>query len=641
MPSSKTSKQYGLWESLITPLSLAKGIKFSDAIWDERGRLFWLEKRANRGALVVQPAKGKEPSDIKCEISIAAKLGYGGGDFTVGNGHIYCVDSSSGRIYQQSYSSREAHPITPAFGRFASPVLSPDGKWLLFVHSFEGQDSLGIVDVKGIAWPHKLISEHDFYLQPTWHPNGNQIAWICWDHPNMPWDGTFLKLGDLRFEGNVFIEIENTTNISGDEKTSIIQPEFSPDGRSLAYISDKSGWWQLYLFDLESGDHHQLTKALAEHGEPAWIQGLRRYCFSPDGAFIYFLRNQDGSHTLWTYDLTNQEEHQLSLDPDYTFLDQIAVSQPDPSGNAQQISLIASGSRVPSRLIVYEFSGAHAQGTTRIVQRATAEEVPFYEYSSPLSFNWAGMDDEDVFGLYYPPNNFRFEGIEKPPLVVHVHSGPTRQKHDEFNKRAQFFANRGYAFLEVNYRGSTGYGRAYRNKLRGNWGIYDVQDAVSGARHLAEKDIIDKDRIVIMGSSAGGFTVLKALQDYPGFFKAGVCMYPVTNHVSQAKETHKFEAYYSQSLLGALPYAQEKYYKRSPLFHADAINDPVAIFQGGQDVVVSPKSSKEIADTLKRRGIPHLYHLYPEEGHGFRQPQTIAHFYTTIEQFLRNHVLHS
>jgi dipeptidyl aminopeptidase/acylaminoacyl peptidase len=280
-------------------------------------------------------------------------------------------------------------------------------------------------------------------------------------------------------------------------------------------------------------------------------------------------------------------------------------------------------------------------GRVHIWRRSTPETLPAQAYSKPEAITWQNEDGGRSYGLYYPPCNARFESSGKPPLVVNVHGGPTSQTTDKFNLKAQFFTSRGYAFLEVNYRGSTGYGREYRNLLRGNWGLYDVQDAVSGAKHLNSLGLVDEKRLVIMGGSAGGFTVLKALEDYPGFFKAGICLYGVSNQFTLAAETHKFEAHYSDSLLGSLPEAAEVYRQRSPIFFVDRIQDPVALFQGEEDEVVKRDQSDEVAASLQQRGIPHIYHLYAGEGHGFRKAETTEHLYRTIEKFLQQYVIYA
>lgn len=634
MDSEITQRQYGLWESPITPESLTRGITFSDLFWGHDGSLVWLEGRADRGVLVVQPPDGQAPRDFNSEYSVRARVGYGGGDFTVGHGNVYFVEAESGRLFRQPLASGSARPITPAFGKSASPRLSPNGDWLLFVHTYEGCDSLGIVDASGNLWPQKLVSGDDFYMQPAWHPDGERVAWISWNHPNMPWDGTSLCIGELSLNQDAPPSLDGSTILVGGENISVLQPEFSPEGRFLAYICDESGWWQLYLFDLLEKKHIQLTAAQAEHGQPAWVQGLRTYAFSPDGDGVYFLRNQDGITTLWHVDLKKGEVNQVPLDETYTFLDQIHVS-------AHGVALIASGSRIPARIITIPLpkDGTRWKPAPRVWRRSTSEELPAELYSAPHVIQWEAEDRETVHGLFYSPSNPAFEGVGVPPLITYIHGGPTGQSRDSFNPRAQFFTSRGYAVLEVNFRGSSGYGRHYRDLLRDNWGVYDVEDAVGGARYLVAQEMADKARLVIMGGSAGGYTVLKALVDHPGFFRAGICLYGISNMFKLAAETHKFEAHYLDSMVGPLPQATNLYRQRSPIFFVDKIRDTLAFFQGEDDLVVPRSQTDELVEGLRQRGIPHIYHLYPGEGHGFRKSETIIHFYQAVDEFLNQNVV--
>ncbi|MBZ0278212.1 MAG: prolyl oligopeptidase family serine peptidase, partial [Anaerolineae bacterium] len=240
-----------------------------------------------------------------------------------------------------------------------------------------------------------------------------------------------------------------------------------------------------------------------------------------------------------------------------------------------------------------------------------------------------------------PPASDQFEGIGAPPLVVQVHGGPTGQSKAGYSPLAQFFATRGYAVLMVNYRGSTGYGKAYMNKLRGSWGTYDVEDCASGASYLAQEGSADPSRFVIMGGSAGGFTVLQSLVDKPGFYKAGICAFGVSNQFALATDTHKFEERYLDSILGPLPEAAVLYRERSPIFHASKIVDPIAVFQGEEDQVVPRNQSDSIVESLRSRGVPHIYHVYPGEGHGWRRPETIEHFYNALLRFLAQQVLYA
>jgi dipeptidyl aminopeptidase/acylaminoacyl peptidase len=358
---------------------------------------------------------------------------------------------------------------------------------------------------------------------------------------------------------------------------------------------------------------------------------MRTYDFSPDGKAIYFLRNQEAFMGLWVVEIESRLKHRISVGSEYTWFSQPAVS---PDG--EQVALIASGGRTPSRVITTTLDGSDW-----ILKRSLPENLPSKTYALPQSITWEGMDGKEVHGLYYPPQNPAYEGIGTPPLMVQVHGGPTSQREASFDSRAQFFTSRGWGVLEVNYRGSTGYGRAYREMLRENWGIYDVQDSVSGAKHLLAEGQVDRGKLVIMGGSAGGFTVLKALEDYPGFFKAGICLYGVANQFSLVADTHKFEERYSDCLLGPLPEAASIYRERSPVFFADQIRDPIAIFQGEDDKVVPQSQSEEIVAALRRNGIPHEYHLYPGEGHGFRKTETKEKFYNAVEKFLQEYVIYA
>lgn len=630
MKNTPLQAQFGLWQSPITPSSLGQSGGVEEVAWDHSGALIWLERRPDRSALVVQAPDRQAARDLNSDFSVRGRLGYGGGAFTVGHGWVLFAEAASGRFYRQPLHAGKPEAVSPAFGVAAAPRLSPDGSQVLFVHSYEEQDCLALVAAHGQTWPVKLASGHDFYMQPAWHPDGQQIAFIAWEHPQMPWDGTQLHLARLAQPAGSQPYLESSRVVAGDAEISIYQPEFSPDGRWLAYVSDESGWWQLYLYDLASRQPRQLTHAAAEHGLPAWGQGMRSYGFSPDSQAIIFVRSQDGVDSLWQVDLHSGQENRLPLDIPYQSLSQPAVS---PDGS--RVALIASAANIPPRLITVD-----RQGTSQIWKRTTAEELDQQEYALPQPLTWNGMDQEAVYGMFYPPQNSRYAGIGLPPLIVYVHGGPTGQRGASFSANTQFFTSRGYAVLEVNYRGSTGYGRAYRNKLHLSWGIYDVQDCVSGARYLVEQGLVDSGKLVILGGSAGGFTVLKALQDYPGFFKAGVCLYGIANQFT-ALDTHKFEAHYSDSLLGVLPEAAETYRQRSPIFFVDQIRDPIAVFQGEDDMVVRRDQSDEMVAALRQRGVPHIYQLYPGEGHGFRKPETIEHYYTTVEKFLRQYVIYT
>lgn len=634
--SSKILKPFGLWPSPVQPAALAQTLRLSDVIWDSDGKtLVWLEGRSDRGVLVCQTGD-QAPRDLTTTLSVRAKVGYGGGDFGVGHGHVYFV-ADMGRLYRQPLAGGPARPITPQFGHMGAPTPSPDGKWVLFVHTYERTDGLCIVDAEGKQWPQKLVYGEDFYMQPCWHPDGEQIAWVSWNHPHMPWDSTMLKVATLKTDGEGLPTIRQVETLVDKPDVAVQQPQFSPDGRSLAYISDESGWSNLYLYDLEMGKHRPLTNDPVEVGRPGWVQGVRTYGFSPDGQRIYYLRIEQGAARLWVYGLsTGQARAVNSPLNDYTDLAQIAISPQSGSGETSfAMAFISSSNTVGGRVITYTPGSDRAN----ILRRATDETIPVAELSVAQPVQWVASDGTTVYGIYYPPSSSCYQGSGLPPAIINIHGGPTGQAAASYSARAQFFATRGYAYLEVNYRGSTGYGKPYMAALRGQWGVLDVEDAVGGAQYLADAGLADPKRLVIMGGSAGGYTVLKALTDHPGFFKAALCLYGVSNMFTLAADTHKFEERYLDSMLGPLPEASEVYRQRSPIFHADRIVDPIALFQGEIDNVVPQAQSDAIVESLRRRGIPHEYHVYAGEGHGWRKQETIEAFYKAVEAFLRQHVI--
>jgi dipeptidyl aminopeptidase/acylaminoacyl peptidase len=276
-----------------------------------------------------------------------------------------------------------------------------------------------------------------------------------------------------------------------------------------------------------------------------------------------------------------------------------------------------------------------------VLARSASESVPATALSQPEPLSWATAGEETAHGIFYPPASERFEGAGAPPVVVLVHGGPTSQAKAKWDPAAQFLATRGYAVLQLNYRGSTGFGRDYMLRLRGNWGVCDVEDAVSAVRYLGDTGRVDSTKAVIMGGSAGGFTVLQAMIDAPDTFAAGVCMYGVANQFHLARETHKFEARYLDQLLGPLPDAASVYRARSPEYHADRIRKPLAVFQGEIDRVVPKAQSDAIVGALGRSGTPHVYHVYEGEGHGWRKSETVRHFWSAVDEFLQTHVVFS
>ncbi|HUY31482.1 MAG TPA: prolyl oligopeptidase family serine peptidase [Pirellulales bacterium] len=621
---------FGLWTSPITPGSLAEGKRLDGVEWDSDGKtLVWLEGRSGKGVLVAQSA-GDAPRDLTAELSVRAEVGYGGGDFTVCGGYVYFVVHKTGRIFRQPLAGGAARPITPGFGQAASPVVSADYRWVAYVHhDGEGNDRIAVVDAAGATWPQILTAGHDFYMQPRFSPDGRRFAWIAWDHPNMPWDGTVLYLADVLASSLGPPRLGEPRAVAGGTDVAVFQAEFTPDGRHLLYVSDETGWGRLMAHDLATGQSRALTPDGVEYGSPAWTQGQRTYAVLSTGEVVA-AAGEHGFQRLRRINLSTGDGELIAALADYSEIGSIVAA---PLGC--RVAIVASSPALPARVVTHDLDSGRAQ----VVARSSGETV----YTSALArceaISWTTAGGEQAHGLYYAPVSDRFECEGRPPLVVLIHGGPTSQVKAGWRAEGQFFATRGYGVLFVNYRGSTGYGRDYMLKLRGNWGVCDVEDAVSGMRHLADAGRIDAGRAAIMGGSAGGFTVLQTLVCQPDAFSAGISLYGVANQFSLASDTHKFESRYLDTMLGPLPAAAEIYRQRSPVFHAAGIRRPLAVFQGSIDTVVPQNQSDSIVESLKRNGTPHIYHVYEGEGHGWRKRETIEHFYQAVDDFLRRYLV--
>lgn len=647
---------YGTWQSPYTPRWMAEGeLKLIDVMWDSDGEtLVWLEGRGKQNMLVMQ--RGSDaPRDLLDDLSAKARVGYGGGDFTVGNGHVYFA--AKGRLYRQPLEPGSAKPITPAFGEAAAPRLSPDGKWLIYVHTDEWVDGLALVDAAGTMFPRKLAYDGDFVMQPAWHPSGTMLAYVRWNFPHMPWNEAELVLATLTYDQAGVPFVSASRVIAGGRNVAALQPEFSPDGHYLSYLSDESGFWTLNLYDLEAGLTQALTRSIEgrEYGVPAWTQGIRLYGWRADSRVIYALVHWHGMYYIEQINADGRPSEWVEDFGEYTCFAQIAVS---PAGTA--FAVIASNSILPPRLLTWEQTPADdvppvlslADLPGRMVVLNSEREVTIRKRSGTENFasllpaaepiTWTGHDGGTVHGMLYLPKNPGIELVGLPPLIIDVHGGPTSQRVAEYPSSVHFFTTRGYAVLQVNHRGSTGYGKAYMEMHRGNWGVYDVEDSASGAQHLVKLGQVDAGKLVIMGRSAGGYTVLQSLVDKPGFYRAGICSFGISNQFALMIDPEwKFESQYSYWLLGDLPDAAAVWRDRSPLFAADKIRDALAIFQGDADVVVPKDQSDMLVAALKRRGVPHEYHIYSGEGHGWRKPETIQAYYKAVHDFLLRQVVYT
>lgn len=630
---TKMKRQFGLWDSPLSPEMLARSARLSGVQWAGDGEtLVWLESVDGRGVLMVR-RPGQAPRAINDRLSVRGGVGYGGGAFCVHGQAVY-FSAKDGRLYRCELERGLPKAITPEWGAVASPAVSPDGKWVAYVHRHEEVDRIAVVDSEGASWPTVAAEGADFYMQPAWDSEGDRLFWVQWDHPHMPWNATTIASAQVGFEQGVALVGDSEVVVEA-SNVAHQQPTASPNGEHLAYLSDASGHWDVVLRSSDGID--AITSKGSdrrEYATPAWIQGLRHYQWSADGESILAISSREGIARLDRITIDGAVEP-AGLFEDYTSIEQVSVS------SKGHVAAVVASSSIPPRIVSAAPDGVEVVEVFGSSERLSGDELATVKpVCWPLESGPSEPTVDEVHGLYYPPTNPRFEADGKPPALVMIHGGPTSQRTARWEPRNQFFASRGWAVLDVNYRGSTGYGRDYMEALFGKWGVADVEDAVAGAKFLAEEGLADADQIVIMGGSAGGYTVLQSLVTHPGVFRAGVCLYGISDLFALQMGTHKFEERYNDTLIGPLPEAAEKYRQRSPINFADAIEDAVALYHGAKDKVVPADQAELIARSLQRRGVPHLHHVYEEEGHGWRQEDTIIHFHQSVLEFLTRHVIY-
>jgi dipeptidyl aminopeptidase/acylaminoacyl peptidase len=579
---------------VITGKDLVGDVRITDIQYDNYSdTLVWREERGTKGVLVARQAESA-PCDITRTLSVKSQ-GYGSGDFTVFSGVVYFV-ALDGRLYKQSLGVDNPIAMTPEEESASYPAVSPDGKALAYISSVEGNSALNVIE-EGFA-PRKLFDKTDFITQPAWHPSSRSLAIVTWDHHDGAWGNTKVYLVDL----------EGKTQVVSDKKISgVFLPEFAADG-TLYYIGEKDDFAQIFAGE------KQITHYPGEHKTLSWFQGRRTYCI--DGKNIYFIRQKKGVDTLWCY--SEGKEYQIDAG-DYLVFSQITTSK-------NGIVVLASAPNIPERIVEFP--------SHKIIKHTSAEKYTPLLGGGVEHITWRGIDGEEVHGIYYPPEI----GEGTPPLLVHVHGGPMSQDKMAYNDTVLFFSRRGFACLQVNYRGSTGYGKKYTQKLYGNWGVYDVEDAASGAMFLVQRGLADKERMAIIGRSAGGSTVLNSLVNKPGLYKAGICLFGVSNQIVFRDEIKKMH-YCQEALIGDFSTHYEHYHKRSPCFYADKITEPLMLFHGTADKVVFPSQTKQMVQALQRAEASYEYHFYEGEGHGWRKPETIKHFHENVLRFLEQHVL--
>ncbi len=636
-PTPKTAP-YGSWKSPVTSdLIVAQSTPLSEVRIDG-DHVYWLEGRPQergRSVIVRAGADGVAADVTPAGFNVRTRVHeYGGAAWLVHDGFCVFSNFADQRLYRQHVGEAAATPLTleppdrARHWRYSDGVLDHRRHRWIGVredHTGEGEAVNAVVavdlDRPGASAGEVLAGGHDFFGAARISPDGNQMLWLAWDHPNMPWNGTTLYLADLDAAGTP----ANARIIAGGAAESVFQPEFSPGGNEIVFVSDRTGWWNLYAFDIAAGTARPLCPMAAEFGMPLWNLGMSTYAFAGPGRIVCAYA-QNGLGRLATLDFATGDLTTGGLATGK--LEPVAIPFTE-FGSIQAagdtVAFRAGAPDRPTSAVALDLqSGRHrvVKQATGLLDRTELRIADYITRVEPIEFPTTG--GRTAFGLFYPPHNPDYVGGagERPPLLVKCHGGPTSAASSALNLGTQFWTSRGIAVLDVNYGGSTGFGREYRERLNLAWGVVDVDDAVNGAKFLAERGSIDSRRAVISGGSAGGYTTLAALA-FRDFFQGGASYYGVSDAMALAHDTHKFESRYLDWLIGPLPETEARYRERSPVHHADRLSKPVIFFQGDEDAVVPPNQTEVMVEALRRKGNPVGYLLFTGESHGFRQADNI------------------
>jgi len=627
---NKKIAPFGSWPSPVKAKFIAAGHIRLGQIKVDENQVYWVENRPSeegRNVIVARNSKGENFDVIPSSYNARTRVHeYGGGSFTVKD-KIVCFSNFEDQNLYIKIPGEEIKPLTGNNNaRYADLNIDMKFKRVLCVREKyknsekEPGNSIVSISLESSNDEQTLIWGNDFYSSPRLSPDRRKIAYLTWNHPEMPWDGTELWVADLNPDGS----IGKKEKIAGGKKESIFQPEWSPDN-VLYFVSDRNNWWNIYRFNKNKVE--SLIKMKADFGLPHWVFGLSTYAFY-SGNKIVCSYTKKGK---WFLGLLNLETKNLDLiKTKYDTISCVKIM-------GKNLIMIAASPRQSPSIISLNINTRKS----KVLRHSADNSIPLEYISVPKSMTFTSNRGEEAYGFYYPPKNKRFKGPkgEKPPLIVIVHGGPTSSTSTSLDLKKQFWTSRGFAVFDVNYGGSSGYGRNYRDRLKGTWGIKDVDDCINGVKFLVKKGKVDGERLIIRGGSAGGYTVLCALT-FRDFFRAGASYYGVSDLVKLTEETHKFESHYLDSLIGKYPEQIKLYKERSPINSAGKLRVPVIFFQGAEDKVVPPEQSKIFVSFLEKKGVPVSYILFEDEQHGFRKEQNIKrsleaelYFYSRIFGF--------
>jgi len=624
---AKNILPYGSWKSPISSDLITSESVSLDQVHMYDGTVYWLERRPmESGRSVIVSFSNNTTKDIlPPPFNARSRVHeYGGGVYCVCEQGIFFVNDADQQIYRGGDSRIPQRITDMENARFADLCFDSQNNRILCVcedhnnSDTEPSNRLVSIDVTTGA-VNTLHHGYDFYSSPRITNNGGKLAWLCWNHPDMPWDGTELWLADISEQGL----LNNALHIAGCESTSIFQPQWSPEN-ILYYVTDESGWWNLARHD-ETGNV-AVTTLKSEFGLPQWVFGQTTYAFNGNTAFC--TRITDGIGRLSLIDLDTLTITNIET-PHNSFVSICA--------DENTVCFIAASESTFTQVIRLDTDTLEFKA----IASSCSNCIDDGYISTGQSFCFETRHADKAYAIYYPPVNKEHEAPEGelPPLIVLCHGGPTGMADASLDLRKQYWTSRGFAIVDVNYSGSTGYGRIYRDRLKGEWGVRDVEDVCDAANYFADKGIVDKRRLVIKGSSAGGYTVLAALT-FHNTFSCGASYYGISNLESLIADTHKFESRYTDHLIGSYPEQKQLYYDRSPINFVDRLSCPVIFFQGMEDRVVPPSQAEKMVEALKNKGIAVSYVSFENEQHGFRHASTIKaaldselYFYSVILGF--------
>jgi dipeptidyl aminopeptidase/acylaminoacyl peptidase len=613
-------KAFGTWPSPITAQAVAtQGLRLSHVAVDG-GDIYWIEGRPQEGGrnvLVRRRADGRVEDVTPPDFNVRTRVHeYGGGAYVVSQGVVYASNFSDQRIYRIDTKDHcEPTPITPSGQWFyADATLDTGRRRLISVredHSDPAREAvttLVSIPLDGSSHPGEVLaSGFDFYSTPRLSPDGSRLAWLAWRHPQMPWDGTELWMADVTEAGALFRQ----RCVAGGPAESIYQPGWTSDGQ-LYFVSDRDGWWKLYR-SFEFAPVVRDGPDDAEFGRPQWVFGGASWVAAGAGRIVVSYTRAGRWHLAL---LDEKSSGGLSVLADGMEPREWLAS------SATHAVLVAGSSTTPDAVVRVELATGHVE----TIRSSSSIDFPKSLLSVAESIEFPSSDGRSAHAFYYPPCNAKCTAPpgERPPVILISHGGPTTAASATLDLRVQFWTSRGFAVVDVNYSGSSGFGRAYRRRLDGQWGVLDVNDMIGAATFLVATGRADANRLVIRGGSAGGYTTLAALTFHPGVFKAGASYYGICDVEVLARDTHKFESRYLDTLIGRYPAARNLYRERSPIHFVDRLACSLILFQGLEDKVVPPNQSQMMADAVRAKGLPVAYLAFEGEQHGFRQAATIV-----------------